>query len=245
MSVDTRLQDHRTVWDIKPVLREIYGDYHKSILVALGENGPILDIGAGSGHFRSMSDQVISLDILSAPWVDVVGDAEALPFADASISGIAMLDVLHHLPSPMSFFNEAKRVLKPGGRIAMIEPGITPLSWLFFNFLHQEDVDMSVDPMADQTAIVADDPFASNQGLPTLLFARDRHRKRFAAALPELSITQRRWLSLWAYPLSGGFKRWSLIPTVSVAPLLAVEKIMLPILGPLMGFRLAVVLERS
>ena len=65
MSADIRLQDHRTAWDIKPVLREIYGDYHKSILAALGENGPILDIGAGSGHFRSMSDQVISLEVMA------------------------------------------------------------------------------------------------------------------------------------------------------------------------------------
>ena len=159
-----------------------------------------------------MSDQVISLDILSAPWVDVVGDAEALPFADASISGIAMLDVLHHLPSPMSFFNEAKRVLKPGGQIAMIEPAITPLSWFFFNFLHQEDVDMSVDPMADQPPIVADDPFASTRFADASICARSTS-ETLCGALPELSITQRRWLSLWAYPLSSGFKRWSLTST--------------------------------
>ena len=60
-----------------------------------------------------MSGQIISLDILSAPWVDVVGDAEALPFADGSIAGIAMLDVLHHLSRPMSFFEEANRVQDP------------------------------------------------------------------------------------------------------------------------------------
>ena len=167
MTADSPLKDHRSVWDNKPVLRAIYDDYHRYILGALGEDGPILDIGAGSGHFRQMSDQIVSLDILPAPWVDVAGAAEALPFADGSIAGIAMLDVLHHLPSPMTFFNEAKRVLKPGGRIAMIEPGITPLSWCFFHYLHQEDVDMSVDPTADQPPHVAEDPFASNQGLPT------------------------------------------------------------------------------
>ena len=111
MSADIRLEDHRSVWDIKPVLRAIYADYHRCLLEALGEGGPILDIGAGSGHFRQMSEEIISLDILSGPWVDVAGDAEALPFEDASIAGIAMLDVLHHLPRPMAFFDEAKRVL--------------------------------------------------------------------------------------------------------------------------------------
>ena len=211
----------------------------------LWEDGPILDIGAGSGHFRQMSDQIVSLDILPAPWVDVAGAAEALPFADGSIAGIAMLDVLHHLPSPMTFFNEAKRVLKPGGRIAMIEPGITPLSWCFFHYLHQEDVDMSVDPMADQPPHVAEDPLhrikvcrrCSSRG-PDIGIASYR-------ALPELTVRQRRWLSLWAYPLSGGFKAWSLIPASLVPSILAVEKCVLPMLGPLMGFRLAVVLERS
>ena len=245
MKADSPIKDHRSVWDSKPVLRAIYGDYHKYILSALGEDGTLLDIGAGSGHFRQMSDQIVSLDILPAPWVDVAGDAEALPFADGSIAGIAMLDVLHHLPSPMTFFNEAKRVLKPGGRIAMIEPGITPLSWCFFHYLHQEDVDMSVDPTADQPPHVAEDPFASNQGLPTLLFSRARHRDRFLSRVPELTVRERRWLSLWAYPLSGGFKAWSLIPASLVPSILAVEKCVLPMLGPLMGFRLAVVLERS
>ena len=245
MSADARLNDHRNVWDIKPVLRAIYGDYHRRIFGSLAHDGPILDIGAGSGHFKQMSGQIISLDILSAPWVDVVGDAEALPFADGSIAGIAMLDVLHHLSRPMSFFEEASRVLRPGGRIAMIEPGITPLSWPFYNYLHQEDVDMSVDPMSDQPPSVAEDPFASNQGLPTLLFERNRHRQRFLSTIPALTICDRHWLSLWAYPLSGGFQSWSLIPSYSVQPILAVERILLPVLGPLMGFRLAVVLERS
>ena len=127
----------------------------------------------------------------------------------------------------------------------MIEPGITPLSWPFYNYLHQEDVDMSVDPMSDQPPSVAEDPFASNQGLPTLLFERNRHRQRFLSTIPALTIRDRHWLSLWAYPLSGGFQSWSLIPSYSVQPILAVERILLPVLGPLMGFRLAVVLERS
>ena len=75
---DSPLKDHRSVWD-KPVLRAIYGDYHRYIFSALGEDGPILDIGAEAGIFVKCQIQIVSLDILPAPWVDVAGDAEALP----------------------------------------------------------------------------------------------------------------------------------------------------------------------
>ena len=208
---------------------EIYDDYHKSILAALGENGPILDIGAGSGHFRQMSDQIVSLDILRhRGWM--WRRRRSITVCRWEYPALRCSTFCIICRSPMTFFNEAKRVLKPGGRIAMIEPGITPLSWLFFNFLHQEDVDMSVDPMADQPPIVAEDPFASNQGLPTLLFSRDRHRERFAR-IPEFTVRERRWLSLWAYPLSGGFKAMVFDPRVFGAFDFAVEKIMLPSSG--------------
>ena len=245
MAVDPRLQKHRSVWERKPVLRTLYADYHRRMLEAIPGGGLILDIGAGSGHFKELRENIVSLDILSAPWVDVVSDASALPFSDQSVAGIAMLDVLHHLARPMTFFHEAARVLMPGGRLVMIEPGITPLSWIFYNFLHQEDVDLSVDPMSDQSGEIAADPFASNQALPTLLFAREKHRARFLAAESRFSLLECRWLSLFAYPLSGGFKPWSLLPASLARPMLSMEATLLPVLGPLMAFRLAVVLQRS
>jgi hypothetical protein len=52
------------------------------------------------------------------------------------------------------------------------------------------------------------------------------------------------WSSLFAYPLSGGFKQWTLIPEFLVDPVLKVEDWLLPLLGPVMAFRLLGVLER-
>jgi len=51
-------------------------------------------------------------------------------------------------------------------------------------------------------------------------------------------------LSLFAYPLSGGYRRWSLVPAFLVRPLLLVEDGLLTLLGPAMAFRLFVLLER-
>ena len=97
-----------------------------------------------------------------------------------------MIDVLHHLETPSIFFKEAIRVLKPGGRIIMLEPAITPLSWFFYYFFHQEDVDMSQDPFLVCKSNPNKDPYQSNQAIPSLLFKK--HKARFKYDFPELQI---------------------------------------------------------
>src|SRR3546814_6056098 len=69
-------------------------------------------------------------------------------------------------------------------------------------------------------------------------------RRRFATAFPGLRFAVRAWLSLFAYPLSGGYQSWSLVPEAVVGPLLKLENLLLPLLGPIMAFRLAIILER-
>src|SRR5262249_37304417 len=91
------------------------------------------------------SKDVISTDILWFPGIDIVADAQSLPIADGSFASIIMLDVLHHLEWPIEFLNEASRVLKPGGRVAMIEPAMTPLARRFHDRFHEEPVDISAD----------------------------------------------------------------------------------------------------
>jgi hypothetical protein len=54
-----------------------------------------------------------------------------------------------------------------------------------------------------------------------------------------------RHLSLFAYPLSGGYRRWSLVPAFLVRPVLLAEDALLALLGPAMAFRLLVFMERK
>lgn len=204
--------------------------------------GRTLEIGSGAGGFKEFAPDVITTDILSAPWLDLVADAQALPFAADSFGNIVMFDVLHHIEFPRRFFSEALRVLAPGGRIVMMEPAITPLSWPFYRFLHAEPLDLNADPLHDGAPAQDRDPFAANQAIPTLLAGA--HRTQFAAAFPQFKIAPPRWLSLFAYPLSGGFKPWSLIPYGLVKPLLKLEEALLPVLGRLMAFRLMTVIEK-
>ena len=241
---DARLLAHRAAWQGKPATRKVYDDYHRLMLEACVP-GPVLDVGSGSGHFRERVDDVVAIDILAAPWLDAVADAQALPFEHGSVANIVLLDVLHHIERPGIFFSETARVLKKGGRLVMIEPAITPVSWLVYNFLHPEPVEFGVDPLgAAAEAMPGRDPFEANQAIPSLLFARKSDRRTFAENFPELRILDVNWLSLFAYPLSGGFRSWSLIPGAAVAPTLALERALLPLLGRLLAFRMHVVIER-
>ncbi len=233
--------EHRRRWQSKPVIRELYHQYYMRIVAACAP-GPTLELGGGAGHSRDFIPNLISADILPAPWLDVVCDAQCMPFRNAVFSNIVLLDVLHHIPRPLAFLSDAARVLRRGGRLVILDPAITPLSWPFYRFLHQEPVDLSVDPLDEETTMSKNDPFDSNQAIASLLFGR--HRRRLEKSVNQFEIVTLRRFSFFAYPLSGGFKAWSLLPVAAVRPLVRIEDKLEPLLGSLMAFRLLAVLER-
>jgi len=49
----------------------------------------------------------------------LVGDACALPFADGSFDTLLAVECIFHFPTRVAFFDEARRVLRPGGRLVV------------------------------------------------------------------------------------------------------------------------------
>jgi len=241
--LDQRQILHRSRWEKKESIRLLYGDFHRRLLDCCPE-GRVLDIGSGTAHIKDSRPDIVSADILAFPGIDVVADAHRLPFPNGCFSGVVMLDVLHHLERPIEFLKEASRVLRPGGRLAMIEPAMTTLARRFYDRFHEEPVDMSADPFADVTIDPDRDPFDANQAIPSLLFAAQPACRQVEAAIPALRVRTVDWLSLFAYPMSGGFQSWSLMPAALVRPMLAFEEKVPRAVRRQIAFRMIVILER-
>ena len=229
-------------WAQKASLRQIYANYI-ALVFKFCVSGRTLEIGAGSGLLKECGYDVLATDIELMTGIDVVSDAQSLAFRDQSFDNIVAIDAFHHLERPVRFLSEARRVLKPGGRLVLLEPGITPVSRWFYHFLHPEPVDLNVNPLEDGPVDIHRHPFLGNQGLGTLLVTR--FKESLGEIVPGISLIEHQWIGSLAYPLSGGFQRWSLVPAGVVRPVLALESLIDSTLGQWCAFRLLITLQRE
>jgi ubiquinone/menaquinone biosynthesis C-methylase UbiE len=117
---------------------DVAGDYKRRLRDAL-EVRPgqvVADVGCGPGTdlaaLIAAGAAVIGVDQDAAmlaearrrvPEADLrLGDAHALPLADRSVDRVRTDRVVQHLADPARFLGEARRVLRPGGRLGMAEP---------------------------------------------------------------------------------------------------------------------------
>lgn len=233
------LDERRRVWTSKPIIRKLYKKWYSHIQEAL-RPGRTLELGGGSGNLREFLPEAITSDIVFAPWLDAVMDAQALAFKKESLDNIVLFDVLHHLSAPALFFQEVQKVLRPGGRAVLMEPYVSPLSFPVYRFVHAEGMRWDADPFRTK-AMKNKEPFEGNQALPTLIF--ERHREQFNKRFPHLEILQEDKMDFFLYPLSGGFHNPCLCPRVLWRPLEFLEGVLRPFKS-LLAFRLFIVLEK-
>lgn len=125
--------------------REVYGaeDIHdfarRAILasLALVPGDRLLDVGCGGGLLLrdalaigaratglDHSEEMVELAHERAPGAEVVlARAEKLPFGDMTFTAVSMSVVFFFLTDPITVLQECRRVLRPGGRLAVFTTG--------------------------------------------------------------------------------------------------------------------------
>jgi SAM-dependent methyltransferase len=233
-----RLLEHRRLWSTKPVLARVYEPWFSALLDAPPRGARVLEVGAGPGFLGEAAQRRrpdlrwIASDLHLAPWNSLAADAGRLPFADRSLDEVVGLDVLHHLAAPADFFREAARALRAGGRIVLVEPWITPFSWPIYRFVHQESCRLSVDPWAPFPA-GGKDSFDGDAAVPWKM-ARATSPERWS----EFGLRPPRLVRLnaFAYLLSLGFRRASLLPAGIAPSIVAADRATQPLV-PLTALR--------
>lgn len=108
-------------------------------LLELGADGQMLDIGTGPGHIplllceRLPKARITAIDLSDAMLKQAralreasrfasrlafeTGDAKALAYEDHSFDAVFSNTILHHIPDPLPFLRETRRVLRPGGAL--------------------------------------------------------------------------------------------------------------------------------
>jgi SAM-dependent methyltransferase len=240
-----RLLEHRLLWKAKPVLERVYEPWFQALLADVPQGGRVLEVGAGPGLLsewarRRRPDAAwIASDLHAVPWNDLAADAGSLPLRTGGVSAVLGLDVLHHLPRPALFFREAARVLAGDGRLVLVEPWITPLSWVVYRFFHQEDCRLHVDPWNPFPGLNKDS-FDGDAAVPWRLVRDTLHAQWRDLGLEPPRV---RRLNAFAYLLSLGFRPSSLLPLALVTPALALDRAT-EALAPLTGLRALISWER-
>jgi ubiquinone/menaquinone biosynthesis C-methylase UbiE len=97
----------------------------------------LLDVGCGTGQSRQiyaphcrayvgadLSLGAVALGHARFPGGWLQADALRLPVADKSVDVVAFSSVLHHVPDRAAALAEAKRALRPGGRVFAFDPNL-------------------------------------------------------------------------------------------------------------------------
>ncbi len=137
---NAEIHDNLARWQRKPVLRRAYGALYRAVASRLQglPEGLVVECGSGIGNLKQVIPHCITTDLFPNPWLDRTENVYALSFPDASVAGLVLFDVLHHLEFPGTALREIARVLVPAGRLVVLEPAMGLLGRFVLGLFHHE-----------------------------------------------------------------------------------------------------------
>lgn len=187
-----------------------YTEFKKEIKTL--PEGKLIELGSGSGFIKDIDERIITSDILDLPTNDMTFSALEMPFEDNSVAGIFMIDTMHHIPDAKTFLEEVQRVLKPGGKMIMVEPANSFFGRLVYQNFHHEPFDPKGSWKIPNTGPLS----GANGCLPWIVFERDYNI--FKQQFPSLSLEDIKYRNPLLYLLSGGVSYKQLLPNFLYKP---------------------------
>lgn len=233
LGIDVDAQDritvHANTLARKRLLREVFTEFHhlfESIdRQYFSGSGMRLEIGAGVAPIRNSYPDVLATDIVAAPGLDRVLNAEDMALDDTSVRVVFGQNCFHHFPHPERFFAELDRVLMVGGGAVLLEPFHGPAAAFLYPRLFRTE---GYDKQFASWNVPATGPMnGANQALSYIVFERDR--AQFEQKFPRLKIVHQAPCGNYLkYLLSGGLNFRQLAPDWSTPAITAVQGLLSP-----------------
>ena len=216
-----RTMEHADIIKHKYFLRKLYTEWYHILLEEIPNLGQkkIVELGSGGGFLKELVPSVITSDYLDLPFNDMHFSALSMPFPNADLDAIFMIDTFHHIPDAQLFLEEASRTIRPKGKIIMIEPANSIWGRFIYKNFHHEPFD----PENPDWKIPSSGPLSgANGALPWIVFERDF--EQFKQKFPTLRLEKIQYHTPLIYLISGGLTLPQLVPGLFYRPIRTLDR---------------------
>jgi len=239
------IHENRRAWEGKPALREVYAHLYRLIAARISPtqgDTPSLELGSGMGNVKAFIPDCITSDIFPNPWLDRKENAYELSFPNQSLANVILFDVWHHLQYPANALAEVARVLRPGGRLLVMDPAMSVAGRFVYGLFHHEPLGFGVsfEPKPVPLPDVHNLPYFAAQSSATRLLVR----REIPEMLQGWRIVAIEPVTSFAYLASGGFRGRQLYPDGFLPVMRFVDRV-LGVFPSLFAARFLIVMEKE